>query len=122
MPRKIQVVFFFRLLLSVNYRSILQDFEDNLKKIRENATGDRVFFWDAGLNDEDCLRLCEALQVITQPIKQDKGFSLAAPFLGGRHVLRMLASAGYLPHLNSNSAAYSHPSFSRSFSCHSDLG
>ena len=96
MPKNIQVVLLpssFDCYLSVNYRSILQNFEDKLKKIRDNATGDEVSFYRAGLNNGDCARLCEALQVITQPIKQDIGLSLAAPFLGGRHVLRMLASA-----------------------------
>ena len=91
MPENIQVVLLsssFDCYLSVNYRSILQDFESEykLKKIRDNATGDEVSFYRAGLNNGDCARLCEALQVITQPIKQDIGLSLAAPFLGGRHI------------------------------------
>lgn len=64
---------------STDTHSVLQEFEETLEKIRKNAAGDRVSFWYFGLNDEDCLRLCEALKVAIHPNKQYKGLSLAAP-------------------------------------------
>jgi hypothetical protein len=87
--------------LCVSYRSILQEFEDKLKTIKDNTAGNVVSFYNAGLNDKDCARLCEALEVIVQPLKQDIGLSLAAPLPWwsaclthvGHHVLRMLVSA-----------------------------
>jgi len=54
-----------------------QEFEETLKKIRNNATGDEVSFWDTGLDEEDCARLCEALKVAIQSNKRDTALSLA---------------------------------------------
>ena len=45
------------------YLSILQEFEDKLKKIKGNTAGRRVSFYNTGINSQDCARLCEALEV-----------------------------------------------------------
>ena len=64
---------------SIDTRSVLQEFEETLEKIEDNGAGDKVSFRNAGLNDEDGLRLCEALKVAIQPNKQYICLSLAAP-------------------------------------------
>ena len=55
---------------SIDTRSVLQEFEETLEKIRKNDAGDTVSFLGAGLNDEDCLRLCEALKVAMHTSQQ----------------------------------------------------
>jgi len=81
MPRNPKVVSFSPIAscASIDTRSVLQEFEEKLDKIWKNAAGDKVSFFKAGLNDEDCLRLCEALEVPIQPNKQYIGLSLASP-------------------------------------------
>ena len=82
MPKDPKVVLLFSPIAScasIDTRSVLQEFEETLEKIRKNAAGDKVSLWNAGLNDEDCLRLCEALKVAIQPNKQYIGLSLAPP-------------------------------------------
>ena len=80
MPKNQKVAYFSPIATcaSKDTRSVLQDFEETLEKIRKNAAGDKVSFWGRGLNDKDCLRLCEALEVAIQPNKQYIGLSLAA--------------------------------------------
>ncbi len=54
-----------------------------------------------GLNDEDCLHLCEALKVATQPYKKYIDLSLASsPSVVAMPCLPMLVSAGFcwIPH------------------------
>ena len=81
MPKNPKVVSFSPIATcpSIDTRSVLQEFEETLKKIEDDDTGDTVSFSFTGLNDEDCLRLCEALKVAIQPNKQYIGLSLAAP-------------------------------------------
>jgi len=64
---------------SIDTRSVLQEFEETLEKIRKNSAGNEVSFRNAGLNGKDCLHLCEALKVAIQPSKQNIGLSLAFP-------------------------------------------
>ena len=88
MPKDPKVVSFSPIATcpSIDTRSVLQKFEETLEKIRKNARDSdvltlwcgKVDFWNAGLNDKDCLRLCEALEVAIQPNKQYIGLSLAA--------------------------------------------
>ena len=72
MPNNAKVVSFSPIAscASIDIRSVLQEFEETLEKIRKNAAGDKVSFCDAGLNDEDCLRLCEALKVAMHTSQQ----------------------------------------------------
>lgn len=103
MPKNQKVVSFSPIAscASTDTRSVLQEFEETLAKIRKNAAGDRFSFWNAGLNDEDCLRLCEALKVAIQPNKQYIGLSLAgSPSIVAMSCLPMLVSAGFclIPH------------------------
>lgn len=56
--RRSRILSFFRLLcyLCVNYRCILQKFEDKLKKIEDNAAGNALYFTHTGLGDKSCAR------------------------------------------------------------------
>ena len=93
MPKDPKVVLLFSPIAScasIDTRSVLQEFEETLEKIRKNAAGVKVFFWDAGLNDKDCLRLCEALEVAIQSNKQYRPFTCGFAF-----VVTMLVSAGF---------------------------
>ncbi len=86
MPRNQKVVSFSPIATcaSKDTRSVLQEFEETLEKIRKNAAvsfffPEEVSFSNAGLNDKDCFRLCEALKVAIQSNKQDISLSLADP-------------------------------------------
>ena len=55
-------------------------FEVKLKKIRENAAGQAVSFISAGLNNQDCARLCEAFKAMKS---NEQDTALLAPLVVG---------------------------------------